>query len=122
MSRLAKNESGQISILTLVSALALLGATCLVGALAQVLVAQQRLNSTAESIALAGAQELEFNQARACDVAKEFSAVNYGLTADCILQPEGIHIALSEPISSPYFGPIITDIYASSRAGIATDN
>jgi hypothetical protein len=120
MSQLAKSESGQISILTLVSALALLGATCLVGALAQVLVAQQRLNSSAESIALAGAQELEFNQARACDVAKEFSVVSYGLTAECTLQPHGIFIELSKPISSPYFGAIITNIYASSRAGIAT--
>jgi hypothetical protein len=122
MSRLAKDESGQISFLVLAISLALLFGSYFVGALAQVLVEQQRLNTKAESIALAGAQELEFNQARACDVAKEFSAVSYGLTADCILQPEGVHITLSEPISSPYFGFIIPNIYASSRAGIATGN
>ena len=118
----SKSESGQISILTLVSALAMLGATCLVGALAQVLVAQQRLNSSAEAIALVGAQELEFNQAGACDVAKEFSTVTYGLIADCILQPQSIYIELTKPNSNRYFASIFPNIYASSRAGIAIDN
>jgi hypothetical protein len=58
----ARGESGQISILVLAISIALLSGTCLVGAIAQILVTQQRLNSKAESIALAGAQELEFNQ------------------------------------------------------------
>jgi hypothetical protein len=122
MSQLAKNESGQISILVLAISLVLLFGSLLTGALTQVLVEQQRLNTKAESIALAGAQELQFNQARACDVAKEFSVVIYGLTAECTLQTHGIFIELSKPISSAYFGPIITNIYASSRAGIATDD
>jgi hypothetical protein len=66
--------------------------------------------------------QLEFNHARACDAAKEFSNANYGITADCILQSESIHVAISKPISSPFLGLIIPNIYASSRAGIAKDN
>jgi hypothetical protein len=122
MPRLAKNESGQISILVLTTSLALLFGTYFAGALAQVIVEQQRLNTKAESIALAGAQELEFNRTRACDVAKEFGAINYGLTADCVLQPESVHILLSRPISNPFIGFIFPKIYASSRAGIASGN
>jgi secretion/DNA translocation related TadE-like protein len=92
MLRSTKNESGQISILVLAISLAMLAGTCLVGTIAQVVVAQQRLNTKAELIALAGAQELEFNQAQACDAAKEFSATNYGLIVDCISEPESISI------------------------------
>lgn len=122
MSQLAKNESGQISILVLAISLALLSGTYFAGVLSQVIVEQQRLNTKAESIALAGAQELEFNRARACDEAKEFSDLNYGLTVDCTVQSESIHIAISKPISNPFLGLIIPNIYASSRAGIAKDN
>jgi hypothetical protein len=122
MPRLAKNESGQISILVLSISLALLFGTYFAGAVAHVIVEQQRLNTKAESIALAGAQELEFNLARACDVAKEFSSTNYGLIADCVLQPESVHISLTRPISNPFLGLIFPNIYASSRAGIASGN
>jgi hypothetical protein len=122
MSRRAKNESGQISILVLAISLALLFGTYFVGAVAQVIVEQQRLNTKAESIALVGAQELEFNRVQACDVAKEFSAANYGLIADCISQPESVHISLTRPISNPFLGLIFPNIYASSRAGIASGN
>ncbi len=57
-----KSESGQISILVLAAAIAFLFGTIAIGMLAEVLVAQQRLNAKAEAIALAGALELEFNQ------------------------------------------------------------
>jgi hypothetical protein len=118
----ARGESGQISILVLAISIALLSGTCLVGAIAQILVTQQRLNSKAESIALAGAQELEFNQAHACDVANTFGMTNFGLKADCINQPGSIEILISEPNPSPIFEAILPNIYASSRAGIAPDN
>lgn len=121
-SRVVRNESGQISILVLVISLALLAATCLIGAIAQVVVAQQRLNTKADSIALAGAQELEFNQAQACDVAREFSTTNYGLIVDCILEPESIGIVISEPNLNPWLSNFFPSIYASSRAGFVVNN
>jgi len=122
MFRLLRNESGQISILVLAISFALLLGTCLVAAIAQVMVTQQRLNSKAESIALAGAQELEFNEAQACDVAKVFAITNYGLDTDCITQPGIIEILISESNPSPIFKAVLPSIYASSRAGIVADN
>ena len=122
MFRLLRNESGQISILVLAISFALLLGTCLVAAIAQIMVTQQRLNSKAESIALAGAQEMEFNEAQACDVAKVFAITNYGLDADCITQPGFIDILISESNPSPVFKAVLPSIYASSRAGIVADN
>jgi secretion/DNA translocation related TadE-like protein len=122
MLRSTKNESGQISILVLSISLALLAGTCLVGAIAQVLVTQQRLNTKAESIALAGAQELEFNQSQACDVAKEFSTTNYGLIVDCISETESIAILISQPNPNRFLRTFFSSIYASSRAGIVAEN
>ena len=120
--RAARNESGQISILVLAISLALLAATCLIGAIAQVVLAQQRLNTKAESIALAGAQELEFNQKQACDVAREFSTTNFGLIVGCISTPESIGIVISEPYPNSLLRNLFPSIYASSRAGIVADN
>lgn len=121
MFQAARNESGQISILVLAISLLLLGGTVLVGAIAQVIVAQQRLNTKAEVIALAGAHELELNQEQACNVAKEFSATNYALNADCIAQVESVEILLSVPNPNPFLSAIIPKIYASSRAGIVAN-
>ncbi len=122
MRRSVRNESGQISILVLVISLALLATTCLIGTIAQAVVTQQRLNTKAESIALAGAQELEFNQAQACDVAIEFSTTNYGLIVDCISTPESIGIVISEPTPNLFLRTFFSTIYASSRAGIVAEN
>jgi secretion/DNA translocation related TadE-like protein len=122
MFRIERTESGQISVLVLAISLAVLIGTCLMGAVAQVVVVQQRLNSKAESIALAGAQELEFNQAQACDVAREFSVDNFGLNANCISQPESIHVLISEPNPNPLLRTFVSFIYASSRAGVVAEN
>ena len=122
MLRAHRSESGQITVLVLAVALALLAATCLTGGFAQVMVTQQRLNTKADSIALAAAQELEFNQVNACNVAREFSAINFGLDANCIAQFDRIEISLSEPNSNPFLGKILPNIYATSRAGIATND
>jgi Flp pilus assembly protein TadG len=121
MLRLVRSESGQITILVLAISLALLAGTCLVGAVAQVMVTQQRLNTKAESIALAGAQELQLNEAQACDFAKAFSAANFGLDAECISQTGSIEILLSEPNPNTFLGEFLPNIYATSRAGIAGD-
>jgi hypothetical protein len=118
----ARRESGQITILVLAIFIGLLAGTCLIGALAQVLVAQQRLNTKAESTALAGAQELEFNQVGACNVASEFSTINYGLNVDCIAQSDRIEILLSEPNPNPFLSKVLPNIYTTSRAGIAVND
>lgn len=120
--RATRTELGQISILVLAISLALLAGTCLIGTIAQAVVTQQQLNTKAESIAMAGAQELEFNQAQACDVAREFSTTNYGLIVDCISEPESISIVVSQPNPNLFLRTFLSSIYASSRAGIAAEN
>ena len=117
-----KSESGQISILVLAAASAFLLGTIAIGILAEVLVAQQRLNAKAEAIALAGALELEFNQDQACAVADEFSTTNFGINAQCLADSTNIEILLSEPNPNRFLSVFLSNIQASSRAGIASDD
>ena len=119
MFRFSRGDSGQISILVLAISIALLMCTSLDGMIAEVLVAQQRLNSKAEAIALAGAQELEFNQEQACAVAHEFSNTNFGITPECLSDSASIEILVSKPNPSQFFSVFIPKIQATSRAGIA---
>jgi len=90
--------------------------------LAEVLVAQQRLNAKAEAIALAGALELEFNQEQACVVADEFSTTNFGTQAQCVADTANIEILLSEPNPNRFLSIFLPKIQSSSRAGIASDD
>ena len=122
MDRTTKSESGQISILVLGAAIAFLFGTIAIGMLAEVLVAQQRLNAKAEAIALAGALELEFNQDQACVVADEFSTTNFGTQAQCVADTANIEILLSEPNPNRFLSVFLSNIQASSRAGIASDD
>ena len=119
MFRFSKSDSGQISILVLAISIALLIGTSLIGMIAEVIVAQQRLNSKAEAIALAGAQELEFNQEQACVVAQEFSTVNFGIAAECFSESASIEILLSELNQYRFLYVFVPKIQATSRAGIA---
>ena len=121
MLRSTKSESGQISILVLVMAVAFLLGIFAVGMVAEVLVAQQRLNAKAESIALAGAQELEFDFDNSCSVAKQFGFLNFGLTVECAAQGTSIEIRISEPNPNQLLSVFLPNIQASSRAGIASD-
>lgn len=122
MDRTTKSELGQISILVLAAAIAFLLGTIAIGMLAEVLVAQQRLNAKAEAIALAGALELEFNQDQACVVADEFSTTNFGTQAQCVADTANIEILLSEPNPNRFLSVFLSNIQASSRAGIASDD
>ena len=122
MDRTTNSESGQISILVLAAAIAFLLGTIAIGMLAEVLVAQQRLNAKAEAIALAGALELEFNQEQACAVADEFSTTNFGINAQCLADSTNIEILLSEPNPNRFLSVFLSNIQASSRAGIAGGN
>ena len=122
MDRTTKSELGQISILVLAAAIAFLLGTIAIGMFAEVLVAQQRLNAKAEAIALAGALELEFNQDQACAVADEFSTTNFGINAQCVADTANIEILLSEPNPNRFLSVFLSNIQASSRAGIASDD
>ena len=122
MDQSTKSESGQISILVLATAIAFLLGTFAIGMVAEVIVAQQKLNTKAESIALAGAIELEFNQAHACAAAQEFSTLNFSLKAECVSDSASIEILLSEPNPNQFLRIYMANIQASSRAGIATSN
>ena len=122
MPRSIKCESGQISILVLVIAIAFLPGTFAIGMISEVLVAQQRFNAKAEAVALAGAQELEFNQELACNVAQVFSTSNFNIEAECVSDSASIEILLSEPNPNRFLSPFMPKIQASSRAGIASDN
>lgn len=117
-----RHESGQISILILATTIAFLWGTLAIGVLAEVLVAQQRLNAKAETIALAGALELEFNQEQACGVAQEFSTSNFDIKAECVSDSASIKILLSEPNPNRFLSKFLPNIEASSRAGIAGGN
>ena len=122
MDRTTKSELGQISILVLAAAIAFLLGTIAIGMFAEVLVAQQRLNAKAEAIALAGALELEFNQEQACAVADEFSTTNFGINEQCVADATNIEILLSEPNPNRFLSVFLSNIQASSRAGIASDD
>jgi hypothetical protein len=122
MDKSTKSESGQISILVLATAIAFLLGTIAVGMVAEIIVAQQRLNAKAEAIALAGALELEFNQEQACVTAQEFGFTNFGIRAECVSDSASIEILLSEPNPNRIFSVFMPNIQASSRAGIASDD
>ena len=115
-----KSESGQISVLVLAIAISFLLVTIAIGMVAEVLIAQQKLNAKAEAIALAGAQELEFNQEQACGVAQEFSTTNFGVNAECVADSASIEILLSGPNPNRILSIFLRNIQASSRAGIAS--
>lgn len=119
MFRFFRSDTGQISILVLAISISLLIGTALIGMVAEVIVAQQRLNSKAEAIALAGAQELEFNQEQACAVAQEFSTANFGIAAECLSESTSIEILLSEVNPNRFLYVFMPKIQATSRAGIA---
>jgi hypothetical protein len=116
------NESGQVSILVLAISIAFLFGTYAIGLVAEVLIQQQRLSTKADEIALAGANELEFNIEQSCVSAQDFSSSNFGLDAECILEQGSIEIRVSEPNSNTLSGVVLPRISASSRAGIASAN
>ncbi len=122
MDRTTKSELGQISILVLAAAIAFLLGTIAIGMLAEVLVAQQRLNAKAEAIALADALEIEFNQDQACVVAQEFSTTNFDIKAECVSDSASIEVLLSAANPNRFLSEFLPNIEASSRAGIASDD
>ena len=120
MKRSTQNDSGQISILVLVAAIALLAVTYVIGIFAQVIVAQQRLSTKAESTALAAAVELEFNSSNVCVIAQQFSQENYKMSAKCSADEQSVEIWLIELNPNPFLNALIPIIKATARAEIVT--
>ncbi len=119
------NDSGQASILMLALVLALLSSLPILGSISQTLVKQQRFNAAADSSALTGARELEFNHLQACELAQDFKVDFPSSTMSCEATRSKIKLVLTLPnTSSPmkYLFPILE---ATATAGIAqpvTDN
>jgi len=117
-----KNEYGQITVLFVAMVLVLLASIPLSGALAELLIAQQRLSALADSTALAGAQELEFNNASACKAAKSFASFSNGVEITCISSATEIQVTLVSLAPKSMFTPLILKLSAKARAGIADTN
>lgn len=113
------SDSGQVTILLLVLALALLSALPIVGSIGQLLVTQQRLNAAADASALAGALELEFNQLQACDVARNFQVNFPSSTMSCEASNSRIKLVLSLPMTNAPMKYLFPKLEATASAGIA---
>lgn len=119
------NDSGQVTILMLALVLALLSALPIVGSISQTIVKQQRLNAAADSSALAGALELEFNQPQACEVARDFKVDFPISTMSCEATRSKIKLILRLPNTSSPMKFLFPILEATATAGIAqpmTDN
>ena len=119
------NDSGQATILMLALVLALFSALPIVGSISQTLVNQQRLNAAADSSALAGALELEFNQPQACEVARDFKVDFPSSTMSCEATSSKIKLVLRLPNTSSPMKFLFPILEATATAGIAqpmTDN
>lgn len=117
-----RNDSGQITVLLVAMVLVLLASIPVAGSLAELLIAQQRLTALADSTALAGAQELEFNNARACEAAKSFASFSNGVDITCISSATEIQVTLVSLAPKSVFTPLIPKLLARARAGIADTN
>ena len=119
------NDSGQVTILMLALVLALLSALPILGSISQTLVNQQRLNAAADSSALAGARELEFNQLQACELAQDFKVDFPSSAMSCEATRSKIKLVLRLPNTTPPMKYLFPILEATAIAGIAqpmTDN
>ena len=118
-TKMDTKESGQVTILLLSLALAILSALPILATIGKLVITQQRLNAAADSSALAGALELEFNQSQACDTARNFKVNFPSLTMSCQASESIIKVELTLPnsdFSTRYLWP---NIVATATAGIA---
>ena len=113
------NDSGQVTILLLALALAILSALPILATISQLVITQQRLNATADASAMAGALELEFNQGQACETARNFKMNFPSSTMSCQASESLIKVELKLP--NTYFPTrfLLPNLVASATAGIA---
>ena len=122
MSQIKKpesKESGQVTILVLALALALLTTIPSIAAVANLVISQQRLNSAADSIALAGAMELEFNQDIACETARNFKVDFPESIMRCEASESRIKVSLESPNTVFPTKYLLPTLVANATAGIA---
>jgi secretion/DNA translocation related TadE-like protein len=117
-----RNESGQVTVLAIALFVGLLALLPIAANISNLLIAQQRLNSLADASALAGAQELEFNNPSACEVAASFVNINLNIEIFCSVSPSAIQVALVTSAPKSILNPFISKLSATARAGIADTN
>jgi secretion/DNA translocation related TadE-like protein len=117
-----KNDSGQITVLAIALFVGLLALLPIAANISNLLIAQQRLNSLADAAALAGAQELEFNNPAVCEVAASFVNSAPDIAISCSVSPSAIQVTLVTPAAKSILNPVISKLTATARAGIADTN
>ena len=115
----AINDSGQVTILLLALALAILSSLPMLATISQLVITQQRLNATADETAMAGALELEFNHGQACASARNFKMNFPSAIMSCQTSESLIKVELKLP--NTYFPTrfLLPNLVASATAGIA---
>ncbi len=121
MNSTKDKDSGQVTILVLAITLSILSLVPIVGSIAEVAIAQHRLNNLADFAALAGGQELEFAPESACDVARNFVQSQSKANAYCEVENAQIYVRLKQPVSNVAVRRLIPELTGISRAGISTD-
>lgn len=117
-----KNDSGQITVLAIALFVGLLALLPIAANISGLLIAQQRLNSMADAAALAGAQELEFNNLSACDVSTSFVNIARDIDIFCTVTPSAIQVTLETSAPKSVLNPFISKLSATARAGFADTN
>ena len=116
------NDSGQVTVLAIALLLGLLALLPIAVNISELLVAQQRLNAQADSAALAGALELEYNNSSACEVAGRFANISEEDVFRCVTSETDIQITIATRAPQSILNPFIQKLFASARAGIADTN
>lgn len=111
------NDAGQVTILLLALALALLSSLPLLGAISGLIITQQRLNSVADSSAIAGAMELEFNQNQACETALNFKDNFADAVMTCEATEKRIKVTLRLPNTDFPSNFLLPNLVAIAIAG-----
>jgi secretion/DNA translocation related TadE-like protein len=115
----AINDSGQVTILLLALALAILSALPILATISQLVITQQRLNATADASAMAGALELEFNHGQACASASNFKMNFPSSIMSCQASESLIKVELELPNTCFPTRFLLPNLVAIATAGIA---
>ena len=112
-------DLGQVSLLVISLSIAFLSAMTLIGDVAGNLIQQQRLKNLADSAALAGAQELEFNAGLACSTAESLVIVTQDVQFYCEVSDSSINLELRQPSKSSLVRFFNSTLTATAKAGLA---
>jgi secretion/DNA translocation related TadE-like protein len=113
----SSNESGQVTLLVLAFIIGTLSLLPVIGSVAWSLIEQQRLNNLADSAALSGAMELEFNTQGACSHAESLVSQNKDMYFQCDVSGDEIRIQL-RLANNGMMRLIRSELTAESKAGL----